>query len=631
MSNFLKEVNGVPRGTAMVLADLPSIANNTFLGNISGSAGTPSALTATQVTANLNLFTSSLQGLTPSSGGGTANFLRADGTWAVPPGSGSGTVTSVALSAPAFLSVGGSPVTTSGTLALSYSGTAIPIANGGTAKTSVTTAPAATSWAGWDANSNLSANNVLEGYATTATAAGTTTLTVGSAYQQFFTGTTTQTVVLPVTSTLVLGQKFLITNASSGIVTVESSGANTVIAQSGSSSYLYTCVLTSGTTAASWYAVPYSGGGAVTPTVTVITSGSGTFTTPSNALYIQVKMVGGGGGGAGNGGTGQNGSNGGNTTFGTSLLTANGGSGATAGSGASGGSGGTATVAGSAIALTVVSGGTGSSSNNLSSSLAAGMGGSNPFGGAGAGGGGGGVAGGAASANTGGGGGGQGGTGGAITGNGGGAGGYLEAIITSPSSTYSYSVGALGAGYSSGTVGGNGAAGIIIVTTYYNNGAVGTATNVTGVVAQANGGTGLTTSYNGRYFSSTTTISGSLATVVYATKGFDAQSSYNNSTGIWTCPVTGKYQFNAGIATAGTVALNSALDMQIQQSGSASQISEYLVDGAAGLTNLSTSVSDIFNCVAGDTVKVQVSSGATTPTIVSSNSRNYFSWSWLGT
>ena len=37
----------------------------------------------------LPLFTGALAGLTPSSGGGTTNFLRADGNWAAPPGSGS--------------------------------------------------------------------------------------------------------------------------------------------------------------------------------------------------------------------------------------------------------------------------------------------------------------------------------------------------------------------------------------------------------------------------------------------------------------------------------------------------------------------------------------------------------------
>jgi hypothetical protein len=136
---------------------------------------------------------------------------------------------------------------------------------------------------------------------------------------------------------------------------------------------------------------------------------------------------------------------------------------------------------------------------------------------------------------------------------------------------------------------------------------------------------------SGRYFSSVSTISGSLATVIYATKGWDAQTAYNTSTGILTIQTAGKYHINAGIATAGTVALNSALDLQIQQTGTFSQISEALVDGAAGLTNLSALVTDLFQCAVGDTIKVQVSSGATTPTIVSSNSRNYFSWTYVGT
>jgi hypothetical protein len=50
-------------------------------------------------------------------------------------GGGSGTVTSVDATVPAFLSVTGGPITTSGTLAISYSGTALPIANGGTGQT----------------------------------------------------------------------------------------------------------------------------------------------------------------------------------------------------------------------------------------------------------------------------------------------------------------------------------------------------------------------------------------------------------------------------------------------------------------------------------------------------------------
>jgi hypothetical protein len=55
-------------------------------------------------------------------------------------GGGSGTVTSVAATVPAFLSVTGSPITTSGTLAISLSGTALPVANGGTGGTTASTA-----------------------------------------------------------------------------------------------------------------------------------------------------------------------------------------------------------------------------------------------------------------------------------------------------------------------------------------------------------------------------------------------------------------------------------------------------------------------------------------------------------
>lgn len=44
--------------------------------------------TATGTTAKLNVFTDLLKGLTPASGGGTTNYLRADGSWASPPGAG---------------------------------------------------------------------------------------------------------------------------------------------------------------------------------------------------------------------------------------------------------------------------------------------------------------------------------------------------------------------------------------------------------------------------------------------------------------------------------------------------------------------------------------------------------------
>jgi len=60
--------------------------------------------------------------------------------------------------------------------------------NGGTGVNAVTTAPTASAFAGWDSNSNLSASSLIEGFATQATAAGTTNLTVASKQIQEFTG-----------------------------------------------------------------------------------------------------------------------------------------------------------------------------------------------------------------------------------------------------------------------------------------------------------------------------------------------------------------------------------------------------------------------------------------------------------
>jgi hypothetical protein len=93
---------------------------------------------------------------------------------------------------------------------------------------------------------------ILGGYTTTATAAGTTTLTAASTTTQFFTGSTTQTIVLPVASTLVLGAAFSIHNNSSGDLTVNSSGSNLVATVTANTTCLFTCILTSGTSAASW-------------------------------------------------------------------------------------------------------------------------------------------------------------------------------------------------------------------------------------------------------------------------------------------------------------------------------------------------------------------------------------------
>lgn len=53
-------------------------------------AATRTITSDTGADATLPIFSTTDAGLTPGSGGGTTNFLRADGTWAAPPGGGGG-------------------------------------------------------------------------------------------------------------------------------------------------------------------------------------------------------------------------------------------------------------------------------------------------------------------------------------------------------------------------------------------------------------------------------------------------------------------------------------------------------------------------------------------------------------
>lgn len=208
-------------------------------------------------------------------------------------------------------------------------------------------------------------------------------------------------------------------------------------------------------------------------TTTILTSGSGTYTTPVGVASLRVRMVGGGGGGAGSGtGPGTSPGNGGNTTFG-SILTTTGGFGG--GWNGAPGAGGAATVGTGAISILAITGPNGGTSSGASigtsPSLRGGSGGVSPFGGAGHGGGMSSNTGGSATGNgSGGGGGGTTNLGNAVSGGGGGAGGYIEAIINFPSASYSYSIGAGGAqglAGSSGGAGGTGGAGIIIIEEVY--------------------------------------------------------------------------------------------------------------------------------------------------------------------
>ena len=101
---------------------------------------------------------------------------------------------------------------------------------------------------------NLAAKNFIPTPASTVTAAGTKTLTVTDAQVQVFTGSSNQTVKLPTTS-VVAGQQYTIINNSTGSVTVQSSGANTVATVATNTLQLFIARVAAPTTAAHWRAI----------------------------------------------------------------------------------------------------------------------------------------------------------------------------------------------------------------------------------------------------------------------------------------------------------------------------------------------------------------------------------------
>ena len=96
--------------------------------------------------------------------------------------SGAGTVTSVNATVPSFLNVAGVPITSSGTIAISYSGTPLPVANGGTGSTTFSGADLPT----LSGNNTFSGQNIFSGPSNYFRALAFTTSDGGSGNNAYF-------------------------------------------------------------------------------------------------------------------------------------------------------------------------------------------------------------------------------------------------------------------------------------------------------------------------------------------------------------------------------------------------------------------------------------------------------------
>ena len=159
--NVLTVVAGVPAwvapATSGTVTTVSVVSANGFTGSVATATTTPAITLTTSITGLLKGNGTAISAATsgtdyaPATSGSSILYGNgAGGFSSVTVGTGlsfsggnltnalSGTVTSVAMTVPSFLSISGSPITGSGTLAVSLSGTALPVANGGTGDTSLT-------------------------------------------------------------------------------------------------------------------------------------------------------------------------------------------------------------------------------------------------------------------------------------------------------------------------------------------------------------------------------------------------------------------------------------------------------------------------------------------------------------
>ena len=184
----------VPNATTTLISGATAWFTN-FIGSLTGNADTATSLAGNGTNASAG---NAILGVDASGNaeGAFDVWTEAENTSAGYT-TNTGTVTSVAQTVPNFLSVSGSPVTTSGTLAITLSGTALPVLNGGTGITSFGTGVA--TWLGTPSSANF-ASAVTGETGTGALVFGTSPTLVTPALGTPASGVLTNTTGLPLTT-----------------------------------------------------------------------------------------------------------------------------------------------------------------------------------------------------------------------------------------------------------------------------------------------------------------------------------------------------------------------------------------------------------------------------------------------
>jgi hypothetical protein len=223
--------------------------------------------------------------------GNTISSTNANGNISLTPNGTGAVQISGAYTLPTTAGTNGYALITNGTSAASWQAisTILNLAGGGATTGSVNLLSQTLTFAGGNGiTTSVSGQTVTissvgsGGYNSVVTAGGITTLTSASTANWFFTGTSNQTVKLPSTATLTLGQEYFVTNQSTGTITVQTSAGgaiNTVPAGGGA------CFTVAATGAETWI-TEYDTSTSVTGSGALVLASSPSLTSPSFSTIV---------------------------------------------------------------------------------------------------------------------------------------------------------------------------------------------------------------------------------------------------------------------------------------------------------------------------------------------------------
>ena len=99
---------------------------------------------------------------------------------------------------------------------------------------------------------NKTMRTPIYGFSTFTTSGSTVALTNASNYYNVFTGSSNQTITMPITTTLTVGQSFMFINNSTGVLTVNTSSSSLIQKLQAGMRDVITCLVASGNTPSSW-------------------------------------------------------------------------------------------------------------------------------------------------------------------------------------------------------------------------------------------------------------------------------------------------------------------------------------------------------------------------------------------